>query len=172
MEWGVKENHVAVTALHNCGKSYSQIFELLKPLKILRMFIYRSIKCYEELWRVEDRAESGCVKSLRAQAVIKTVQEWISQNPLWKQKIMSRKLNISTRSILRLIMDDQHDSAPPLKGTHPYSCLEGDLMDKSRESPPVACRERAQKHPLHRQENLHHREAVQPPEQDLCSNIP
>jgi len=39
MVWGVKENHVAVIALHNCGKSYSQIFKLLKPLKILRMFI-------------------------------------------------------------------------------------------------------------------------------------
>jgi hypothetical protein len=35
MEWGVKENHVAVIALHNCGKSHSQIFRLLKPLKIL-----------------------------------------------------------------------------------------------------------------------------------------
>ena len=35
MEWGVKENHVAVIALHNCGESYSQIFKLLKPLKIL-----------------------------------------------------------------------------------------------------------------------------------------
>jgi len=44
MEWGVKENHVAVIALHNCGKSYSQIFELLKPLKISRLFIYRAIK--------------------------------------------------------------------------------------------------------------------------------
>jgi hypothetical protein len=34
MECGVKENHVAVIAHHNCGKSYSQICELLKPLKI------------------------------------------------------------------------------------------------------------------------------------------
>jgi hypothetical protein len=34
MEWGVKESHVAVIALHNCGKSSSQIFKLLKPLKI------------------------------------------------------------------------------------------------------------------------------------------
>jgi 4-hydroxy-3-methylbut-2-en-1-yl diphosphate synthase IspG/GcpE len=33
-EWGVQENHMAVIALPNCGKSYSQIFELLKPLKI------------------------------------------------------------------------------------------------------------------------------------------
>ena len=35
MEWGVKENHVAVIALHNCIKSHSKIFEPLKPLKIL-----------------------------------------------------------------------------------------------------------------------------------------
>jgi len=34
MEWGVKENHVAVIALPNCGKSHSQIFTLLKPLRI------------------------------------------------------------------------------------------------------------------------------------------
>ena len=26
-EWGVKEKRVVVIALHNCGKSYSQIFE-------------------------------------------------------------------------------------------------------------------------------------------------
>jgi len=35
MDEGVKENHVAVIALHYCRKSYSQIFELLKPLKSL-----------------------------------------------------------------------------------------------------------------------------------------
>ena len=34
MQWGVKENHVAVIALHNCGKLYSQIFKILKRLKI------------------------------------------------------------------------------------------------------------------------------------------
>jgi len=77
MEWGVKENHVAVIAHHKCGKSCSQIFELLKPLKISHMFNHRSIKCYEELWRVEDRVQSGCLKSLSAQAAIKTVQEQI-----------------------------------------------------------------------------------------------
>jgi hypothetical protein len=34
MDWGFKENRVAVTALHKCGKSDSQILKLLKPLKI------------------------------------------------------------------------------------------------------------------------------------------
>ena len=29
MECGVKENHGAVIALHNCGKSHTQIFKIL-----------------------------------------------------------------------------------------------------------------------------------------------
>jgi hypothetical protein len=52
MKCGVKGNHVAVIALHNCGKSHSQIFKPLKPLKISRMFICRANKQYEELWGV------------------------------------------------------------------------------------------------------------------------
>jgi len=44
MEWGFKENRVAVIALHKCGKSDYQILKLLKPLKILRNFIFRAIK--------------------------------------------------------------------------------------------------------------------------------
>jgi hypothetical protein len=73
MEWGVKENHVAVIALHNCTKSHSQNFKLLKPLKISGMFIYPAITDYKELWRVEDRARAGCLKRVRAEATIKTV---------------------------------------------------------------------------------------------------
>jgi hypothetical protein len=54
MEWGFKENRVAVVALHKCGKSDSQIFKFLKPLKISRNFIYQAIKCYKELCCVQD----------------------------------------------------------------------------------------------------------------------
>jgi hypothetical protein len=72
VKWGVKENHVAVIALHNCRNSHYEIFKLLKPLTILRMFIYWAIKHYKELWRVEDRARSGRLKSVRAKAAIKT----------------------------------------------------------------------------------------------------
>jgi len=62
------------------------------------MFIYVAIKHYKEIWRVEDRACSERLKSVRAEAAIKTVWERIYRNPLWKQKIMSRKLNVSTQS--------------------------------------------------------------------------
>jgi len=77
MEWGFKENHVAVIALHKCGKSDSKIFRLLKPLKISQNFVYQAIKHYKGLWSVEDRARSGCLKSVRVEATIKTVWEWI-----------------------------------------------------------------------------------------------
>ena len=82
MEWGFKVNRVAVTALHKCGKSDCQIFTLLKPLKISRNFNYRAIKRYKELWGVEDRARSGRLKSVRAEAAIKRVRERIRRNPL------------------------------------------------------------------------------------------
>jgi hypothetical protein len=62
------------------------------------MFIYRAIKHYKELWRVEDRVWSGRLKSVRAEAAIKTVLDRIHQNLLWKQMIMPRKLNILTQS--------------------------------------------------------------------------
>jgi hypothetical protein len=56
MEWGFKENCMAVIALHKCEKSESQIFKLLKPLKISRNFIYRAIKRYKELfWSYSSR---------------------------------------------------------------------------------------------------------------------
>jgi transposase len=98
MEWGFKENRVAVIAIHKCGKSDSQIFKLLKPFKISRNSVYWAIKRYKELWSVEDRAWSGRLKSVRAEAAIKTVRQRIRRNRLWKQKIMSRELNISTQS--------------------------------------------------------------------------
>jgi len=38
MEWGFKENRVAVIVLLKCGKSDSQILKLLKPFKIFAKF--------------------------------------------------------------------------------------------------------------------------------------
>jgi len=53
------------------------------------MYIYREIEHYEELWRVEDEARSGRLRSVRAEAAIKTTWEGIRRNPFWKQKIVS-----------------------------------------------------------------------------------
>jgi hypothetical protein len=64
------------------------------------MLIYLEIKHYKELWRVEDRARSERLNSVRAEVTMKTVQDRIRRNPLWKQKIISRKLTILTHASL------------------------------------------------------------------------
>ena len=84
MEWGFKENRVVVIVLHKCGKLDSQIFELLKPLKISRNLFFRAIKRYKEIWGVEDRARSGRPRFVRTKAAIKTVHERIRRNSLRK----------------------------------------------------------------------------------------
>ena len=70
---------MAVIARHKCGKSDSQIFKLFKPLKISRNFVYRAIKRYKELWGVEDRAWSGRLKSVRAEATLKPVRSRLAE---------------------------------------------------------------------------------------------
>jgi hypothetical protein len=57
------------------------------------MLIYPASKRYKERWRVEER-----LKTVITEAAIKTVQDQIRRNLLWKQKIMFRELNISTQS--------------------------------------------------------------------------
>jgi len=39
--------------------------------------MYRAIKRYKKLWGVEDMAWSGHLKSVKAEATIKTIQEQI-----------------------------------------------------------------------------------------------
>lgn len=102
----MKENRVAVIALHKCGKSPSDIFNLLKPLNISRMFVYRAIKRYDELLGTEDRGRSGRPRTVRTPSVVKAVRERIRRNPLRIQKIMSRELDISRRTMSRIIRDD------------------------------------------------------------------
>jgi hypothetical protein len=175
MEWGVKENHVAVFALHNCGKSYSQIFKFLKPWKISHMFIYQEIKHYEELSRVEDRAQSGHLKNMRSQDDTKTVQERIHRNLLWKREIMSRELKILTDPINVAPHQGRptHDSALPFKGPNPYSCFKDDQTDKSRASPPLKWRETGTKTSSSQtRKSSPSRSSTTTKQQDLCSNIP
>ena len=61
------------------------------------MFVYPAIKPFKELWRVEGRARSGRLKSVRAEAAIKTVRSGFAEIRSGN-KIVPRKLNISTQS--------------------------------------------------------------------------
>ena len=60
----------------------------------------------------------------RHQGVIKAVWERIRRNPLRKQKIMCRELNVSTRTMLQIIRDDLHMNACRRSAGH---CLDARL---------------------------------------------
>ncbi|KAA5753606.1 helix-turn-helix domain-containing protein, partial [Klebsiella pneumoniae] len=89
MEWTLKEDRVAVIALHRCGYAPIQIFNILKNLNITKRFVYRTIKRYNEDSSVDDRSRSGRPRSVRTPAVIKAVKARNQRNPKRKQKLLA-----------------------------------------------------------------------------------
>ena len=59
MESTDKENRIAVIALHKCGIKRAHIFELLKPLNIIFVFVYRTVKLVLDTGGVRDCKRFG-----------------------------------------------------------------------------------------------------------------
>lgn len=106
MDWGDYENRIAVIALHRVGKSNSEIFQILQKLKISRMFVHRTVNRFLETGSVKDRPREGRPRSVRSPAAVKAVAARIRRNPVRKQTIMSRELNISKRTMSRILSED------------------------------------------------------------------
>ena len=114
MEWGDKENRIAVIALHKVGMELNAIFKTLHTLGISQMFVYRAINRYNETSSVCDRKRSNQIKSFRSsrprsvrtKKVVKAVRERIRRNPVRKQKILSREMKIAPRTMSRILKDD------------------------------------------------------------------
>jgi transposase len=106
MEWGDKENRIAVIALHKVGMEPNAIFKTLHTLGISKMFVYRAINRYNETSSVCDRKRSGRPRSVRTKKVVKAVRERIRRNPVRKQKILSREMKIAPRTMSRILKDD------------------------------------------------------------------
>jgi len=106
MEWGIKENGIAVIALFKCNKTPTEIFNLLKLLKIMKKFVYRTIKRFNELKTIDDKPRSGRPRETRTNAAVKAVTQRIRRNPLRKQKIMAREMKIPPRTMSRIIKED------------------------------------------------------------------
>ncbi|CAH2092028.1 unnamed protein product [Euphydryas editha] len=102
MEWGVKENRIAVIALHKVGMEPPIIFQTLQKLGISRMFVYRTINNTSS---VEDQKRSGWPHAVRTTKAA-AVKVRIRRNPIRKQKILSREMEIPTRTLSRIIKQD------------------------------------------------------------------
>lgn len=106
MEWTLKEDRVAVIALHRCGHSPHMIFKLLGNLKISRRFVYRTIKRYTEQGSVDDKKRSGRPRTVRTPAVIKAIKARIARNPARKQKLMALQMGLSSKTVKKVLNED------------------------------------------------------------------
>lgn len=106
MEWGDIENRIVVVGLLKCNMEKGDIFKTLRPLGITRNFVYRTAKLFEDTGGVRDRQRSGRPRTVRTPKAIKAVKKRIDRKPLRKQKILSREMQISQKSMSRIIKED------------------------------------------------------------------
>lgn len=106
MEWSEYHNRVTIIGLHKAGKSVNEIRALLKPLKIGERLIYRTISRYGETGDVCDRQRSGRTRTVRTKKAIEAVRSRVNRKPLRKQKILSREMKISPRTVSRILKED------------------------------------------------------------------
>lgn len=106
MEWTQKEDRIAIIALHRCGYAPTEIFKLLKNLKITLRFVYRTIKRFSEDSSFEDRKRSGRPRRVRTPAVIKAVRARIQRNPVRKQKLLAHQMGLSRTTVKRVLNED------------------------------------------------------------------
>jgi len=106
MAWSDYHNRVCVVGLHKAVKSTEQIFSFLKPFGTSSKFVYRTVKRYTDTGDVIDRPRSGRPRTVRSKMIIKAVRSRIRRNPLRKQKVIVRDMNISLRRVSRILRDD------------------------------------------------------------------
>ncbi len=106
MKFELYEKRVAIIALHKCGKSAEEIFHLLKPLSINERFVFRTLQRYRETDDIADRPREGRPRTVRLPNVVHAVRERIRRNPLRKQKRLAVEMNVSKRSMSRILRED------------------------------------------------------------------
>lgn len=90
-------------SIFKCEMKKCGIFKTIHPLGLL---IYRCIRPFEETGDVNDRHQSSRSCTIRTPQVIKAVKLKIKRNPLRKQQIMARDMNIKEKSVSRIIKED------------------------------------------------------------------
>lgn len=121
MDWGLKENRVAVIALHKCGHPPNVILKLLQNLKINKQFVYRTINRYNSTLSFDDRKRSGRPRTVRTPALIKAVKARIARNPVRKQKLLAIQMSVKRSSLKKVINQDL--------GLHAYRRRKGHLLN-------------------------------------------
>ena len=80
MEWNDYHTRVTIIGLYKVGKNASQIYAILKPLKISERFVYRTLERYRDTGDVVDRDRSGRPRSVRTKKAVEAIRSRINRN--------------------------------------------------------------------------------------------
>ena len=78
MEWADIENSIAVIALHKCKIERACIYELLKLLSIMHVFVDYTVKLLLDRGGVSDHKRSGRPHVVHMPQVMKTLRSGIN----------------------------------------------------------------------------------------------
>lgn len=98
----------SIIALFLAGKLQSAIFRELQHLGVNKMFVYRTIKRYNETGSIEKRYGGGPPKTATTPAMVKRVRQRLLRKPGQSGTQMAKELNISRRSIQRIFNKALH----------------------------------------------------------------
>ena len=96
MEWTVKDNRMAVTALYKCGIERTLYFFSF----YYACFLYHSVKLFLDTGRVSDRKSGSYATGYNA------VRSRINRNPVRKQKIIAREMDIEPMDVVHTAIDE------------------------------------------------------------------
>ena len=99
----------SVIALYLAGQSNSAIVKELQHLEVNKMFVSRTINRYNDTGSVKKRHGGGPKKSATNPDMIRKVKAQIQQNPRQSARKIAKEMNVSDRSIRRIMKNHLHD---------------------------------------------------------------
>ncbi|KAI6646234.1 MhmaT1 transposase [Oopsacas minuta] len=88
------------------GSTQSEISKNLKNEKINRLFIYRTIKRYNDTKSVEDKPRSGRPATVRTRALREKLRSKIRRNPRRSIRKMAREYPVNRETLRKMIHED------------------------------------------------------------------
>ena len=94
-----------VIKLHKKSKSTQQILDKGKSLNN-KMFVKRTVDCYNEINSIKDRKHAGQPSSIRRLSLIKNAREKIHRNPKRLMNKLAKEAKISRTSMQRFVENE------------------------------------------------------------------
>lgn len=96
----------SVISLYLDGKPQIAIVRALKHLKVNKSFVSRTIARYRDTGSVARRKGSGVKRKATSSEMVRKVKNRIEQNPQCSSRQIAHELNISPRSVQRILQND------------------------------------------------------------------